>query len=123
MRNKILAGFGLLLLTTAIASPVFAYRASGRTCQMPGTPPAPGLEKCILRAGSGNAIDRAFSEEEVDLPFSQKGDRTEDELVYWQEINGTKEWDSSGRTDKPNGDDPDMDDREDVPPSVGSGTR
>jgi hypothetical protein len=51
-----------------------------RKCQMPGTLPAPGLDKCLLGASSGGATDQ--------------------------------------------GDDPDMEGREGVPPdSVGSGTR
>lgn len=74
-------------------------RASDRKCQMPGTPSEPGLAKCTLGAGSGNA--------------------TESEVEYWRLINGVKEWSGSGGKDEP-----DMDGREGVPPdSVGSGTR
>jgi hypothetical protein len=87
---------GLLLLLMADQS-VAMDRASGRKCQMPGTNPEPGLEKCVLGAGSGNVTEAA-------------------EVEYWRLINGVKK--SSGS------DDPDMDGHEGIPPnSMGSGTR
>jgi hypothetical protein len=72
-------------------------RGSGRkrNCQMPGTTPEEGLKRRILGAGSGNA--------------------SESEVEYWENINGGKA--------QSEGQDPDMGDREGVPPSAGTGTR
>jgi hypothetical protein len=76
-------------------------RSDKRNCQMPGTAPEEGLKRCILGAGSGNAT------------------ATESEAEYWRLINGGKAQTQA----QSEGQDPEMDDREDVPPSVGSGTR
>jgi hypothetical protein len=54
MSKLILSG---LMVVLVAGQAMAADRASGRKCQMPGTPSEPGLDKCVLGAGSGNVTE------------------------------------------------------------------